>query len=90
MVQGVLTARKGGERDAAEKAVAQVCSRIENEDERGAQLIKALEAVPVDQRDQLLSLVGRVGGTKLIDFVGQIAKDSDAGRRKLETIFSSS
>ncbi len=83
MLSGVLKAQKGGERDAAEKSVALVCSRIDNEDERGTQLIKALEAVEFDERDQLLSLVGRVGGKKLIDFVGQIATGSDAERRKL-------
>ncbi len=36
-----------------------------------------------ERRDQLLSLVGRVGGKKLIDFVGQIATCDDAERRKL-------
>jgi HEAT repeat protein len=83
MLAGILKAEKGGERNTAEKSVALVCSRIENEDERGAKLIEALEAVEVDNRDELLSLVGRVGGKKLIDFVGQIATGSDANRRKL-------
>ena len=83
MLPGVLKAQKGGERDAAEKSVANVCSRIDNEDERGDLLIKALDAVEPDERDQLLSLVGRVGGKKLIDFVAQIATGSDAERRKL-------
>ena len=83
MLPGIFKAQKGGERDAAEKSVALVCSRIDNEDERGTQLIKALDAVEFDERDQLLSLVGRVGGEKLIDFVGQIATGSDAERRKL-------
>lgn len=83
MIQGILRASKGGERDAAEKHVAQACSRIEKEDDRGEQLIKALNTVGVEQRDDLLSLVGRVGGAKLIDFVGQIATDSDPARRKL-------
>lgn len=83
MLSGILKAEKGGERNAAEKSVALVCSRIENEDERGAKLIEALGAVGLDKRDELLSLVGRVGGKKLIDFVGQIATGSDAERRKL-------
>ena len=83
MLPGILKAQKGSERDAAEKSVALVCSRIDNEDERGSQLIKAFDAVEIGQRDQLLSLVGRVGGKKLIDFVGQIATGNDAQRRKL-------
>ncbi len=83
MIPGILKAQPGGERDAAEKNVALVCSRIDNEDERGAKLVQALDAVGLDKRDQLLSLAGRVGGKTLIDFVGQIATGSDAGRRKL-------
>jgi len=83
MIPGILKAQQGGERDAAERSVALVCLRIDNEDQRGAKLIQALNAVDLDKRDQLLSLVGRVGGKKLIDFVGQIATGSDAERRKL-------
>jgi hypothetical protein len=83
MLPGVLKAQAGGERDAAERNVALVCSRIPNEDERSDLLIKALGTVKPDERDQLLSLVGRVGGGKLIDFVGEIATGSDTKRRKL-------
>ncbi len=83
MLPGVLKARKGYERDAAEKNVAQVCERIENDDQRGAALIEALSTVDAGQRDQLLSLLGRVGGKKLIEFVAEIATGDDAGRRQL-------
>jgi HEAT repeat protein len=83
MVSGILKAPKGGERDAAERSVALVCSRIDDEGQRGDQLIKALDTVQPQQRDELLPLVGRVGGKKLIDFVGQIATDGDPQRRKL-------
>ena len=83
MIPGVLKADKGGERDNAEKNVALVCSRIGNEDERGDALIKALASVGTAQTDQLLSLIGRVGGKKLINFVADIATGSDATRRKL-------
>jgi HEAT repeat protein len=69
MLPGVLKAQKGGERDNAERQVVQVCSRIENEDQRGVRLIEALNKVPVTERDELLPLVGRVGGKKLIGFV---------------------
>ena len=83
MLPGVLKASKGGERDNAEKNVAIVCSRIENEDQRGDALIKALASVDVASRDQLLALIGRVGGKKLVDFVAEIATSDDAARRKL-------
>ena len=83
MIPGVLRAERGGERDAAERNVALVCSRIENEDVRGDAVIKALESVNTAQSDQLLSLAGRVGGKKLIHFVAEIATGKDASRRKL-------
>ena len=79
----MLKAEKGAERDAAEKNVALVCSRIENDDQRGEAVVKALENVGPGQRDQLLSLVGRVGGKKLIHFVAEIATGNDAARRRL-------
>jgi HEAT repeat protein len=83
MLAGVLKARKGYERDAAEKNVALVCERVENADQRGVVLIEALNTVDQSQRDQLLSLLGRVGGKKLIDFVAAIATGNDGARRQL-------
>jgi HEAT repeat protein len=83
MLRGVLKAPRGYERDAAEKNVALVCERIENADERGANLVAALETIDAAQRDELLSLVGRVGGKRLIDFVAAIATCPDAARRQL-------
>jgi HEAT repeat protein len=81
MIDGVLKAQKGGERDAAEKNVALVCSRIDNEDQRADVLISAMNSVSAAERDDLLSLVGRVGGKKLINFVGDIASADDPARR---------
>jgi len=83
MLPGVLKAQNGGERDSAERNVALICSRIDNEDQRGAALIEALKTVDVAQRDELLSLVGRVGGKKLINFVADIATGADISRRQL-------
>jgi HEAT repeat protein len=83
MLPGVLKAQKGSERDEAEKSVALVCERIENEDQRGTTLIEALNTVDAAQRDQLLSLLGRVGGTKLMNFVAEIATGQDSSRRQL-------
>ncbi len=83
MLPGVLKAEKGSERDEAEKSVALVCDRIENEDQRGTALIEALNTVDVAQRDQLLSLMGRVGGSKLLNFVAEIATGPDSSRRQL-------
>ncbi|HQU45038.1 MAG: hypothetical protein B7Z73_08195 [Planctomycetia bacterium 21-64-5] len=83
MIPAVLKARKGGERDAAEKNVAAVCARIGTEEQRANALIAAINSVDAAQRDQLLSLIGRVGGKRLIAFVGDIATGPDAARRSL-------
>jgi HEAT repeat protein len=83
MLPGVLRAEPGSERNNAERNVALVCSRIDNEHERGTRLIEALKSVPASDRDQLLSLVGRVGGTTLIQFVREIATGQNAARRRL-------
>lgn len=83
LLPGVLKAEKGPERDAAERNVAIVCSRIEDEDQRGAAVIQALSTLGPAQRDELLSLAGRVGGKKLIGFVAEIATSGDPVRRKL-------
>lgn len=83
MLPGVLKAERGAERDEAERDVAQVCSRIDNEAKRGDALIAALKTVDEGQRDQLLSLIGRVGGPTLIHFVADIATGKDKARRRL-------
>ena len=83
MLPGVLAAQRGGERDNAERNVVTVCARIDNEEQRGAALIDALGKVPESDRDELLPLVGRVGGKKLINFVGEIAASDDPARRKI-------
>lgn len=83
MIPAVLKAQKGGERDAAERNVADVCARIGNENERADFLIAAIQPMDAGRRDELLSLLGRVGGKRLIDFVGEIATGPDAARRLL-------
>lgn len=83
MLPGVLKAEKGSERDEAEKSVALICDRIENEDQRATALIEAVNTVDVARRDQLLSLLGRVGGSKLLNFVAAIATGQESSRRQL-------
>jgi HEAT repeat protein len=83
MLAGVLKARKGYDRDEAEKSVARVCERIENADQRGEALVNALKTVDPAHQDELLSLFGRVGGNRLIDFVVAIATGADGARRQL-------
>jgi HEAT repeat protein len=80
MIPGVLKAPKGGERDAAERNVVAVCARIENQDQRADALLAAF-GVEVGNGDELLPLIGRVGGKRLIDYVAGIATGPDRARR---------
>jgi hypothetical protein len=57
------------------------CQRIENADRRGDALIAALGTVDPEKRDDLMALVGRVGGRRLIGFVADIATGEDQARR---------
>jgi HEAT repeat protein len=62
MLEGVLKAAKGAERDAAERAVAQVCGRGANGAQRAAPLLAAMAQLNPADRAALLSTLGRVGG----------------------------
>ena len=44
-------------------------------------MIAALDTIDASQRDELMPLVGRVGGRRLIKFVADIATGPDASRR---------
>lgn len=81
ILPGVLKADKGRERDNAERNVVEVCRRIDNEDHRGDALISALGTIDAAQRDELMPLIGRVGGKRLIKFVADIATGDDTSRR---------
>ena len=62
MLKGVLKANKGTEREAAERAVAAVCQKIEDPAKQAAPVLAAM--VRFSDADQLilLSTLGRVGG----------------------------
>jgi hypothetical protein len=83
ILPGVLKAAKGRERDNAERNVAEICQRIDNEDQRGEALIAALDTIDAEGRDDLMPLVGRVGGSRLIKFVADIATGEDPARRSV-------
>jgi HEAT repeat protein len=66
MVDGVLAAKKGPERDAAERAIMQVCSRVANEQKRAEPLLLAMEKLPDEKQIELLPALGRVGGNEAL------------------------
>ena len=77
MIQGVLTAKSGSERDAAEKAVALVCGRIPDESKREETLLALIDQVPTSDRSHLLPMLGRVGGTAALARIEPAVADSD-------------
>ena len=82
MVQGVLAAEKGRERDNAEKAIMLVCHRIEDKDEQAAPLLAAMDDLSPADRVTLLSTLGRIGGPQARDVIEDAIADEklhDAG-----------
>lgn len=69
MLQGVLTAVAGEEREAAEKAVMVACQRIDEAGERGRVLLAAFESQPLRDHPVLLPTLGRVGGEATLGIV---------------------
>jgi hypothetical protein len=82
MVQGILTAEPGKEREAAEKAVMLVCQRIENTDEQAAPLLAAMDDISEAERITVLPTLGRVGGTAALEVVSDAITDSDPERHE--------
>lgn len=77
MVQGILKAERGRERDAAEKAVMLVCHRIEDPHDRAAPLLDAMDSLPKSQQTILLPTLGRVGGPQARKVVEAAIRNPD-------------
>ena len=86
MVDGVLAAEKGAERDAAERAVVLVCSRIPDSAQRAAPLLAAMDKLNPSDHAVLLSTLGRVGGPAALRAIETAISDPalhEAGVRAL-------
>lgn len=62
MLQGVLKAERGRERDTAEKLVAAVCLKVEDRTQRTEALLRAINELEQADRTKMMTLLGRVGG----------------------------
>lgn len=80
MLDAVLKASKGTERDAAEKAVAAVCSRIEDPEQQA--ILSAWSRFDGDDGLALLPTLGRVGGPKVYLAVKAAMTSDDVSRRE--------
>lgn len=86
MLQGVLMAEAGKERDAAERAVAEMCQRMDDPEQAAEALVKAIDTLPDEQSLLLLSTLGRVGGSAARHELEQViaeAKHHDLGLQAL-------
>ena len=77
MLQGVLKATRGKERDAAEKCVMLACSRVTDPEQRAAPVLAAMKKMPANQQTMLLSTLGRIGGSDALKSIeAALAKSS--------------
>ncbi len=81
MVGGVLKAAAGSERAAAEKAVMFVCQRSEDDENRAAPVLAAMESLTPTQRREMYSTVGRIGGAAARTVVERAIADTDQAVR---------
>jgi hypothetical protein len=82
MVRGVLAAKSAEERAAAEKAVMFVCERIGDPDRRAEPLIAAIDQLKPDEREIMLSTLGRVGGGAARERIESVISSDDAKDRE--------
>jgi HEAT repeat protein len=82
MVQGILAAERGRERDAAERAVMLVCTRIEDAGQQARPLLAAMNALDAADRTVLLPALGRVGGPDALQVVKSALASRDSRLRE--------
>lgn len=83
MVQGVLKAPSGPERQAAERALLTVCNRAKSEDERAEPLLDAMEKLSDDDRQSMLPTLGRTGGVRALQSIESAIADTDPARHDI-------
>jgi len=83
MVQGVLKAAAGGERDEAERALVTVCTQNPGKERSAEVLLEQFTAANDATKETLLTVLARVGGNGVIAIVDGLIADANAGKRKL-------
>ena len=77
MVQGMLKADKGRERDDAEKAVAAVCQKISDKNKQADPVLEALASAGRDERVAMLPALGRIGGRAALEAIDTALNSED-------------
>lgn len=81
LIQGVLKAKPGAERSAAERAVALVCRRIPEVDHQAQPLLAAIDDLSPRYRLALLPMAGRVGGSAVRSRAEEALRADDTEQR---------
>jgi len=81
MVAGVLKAKPGPDREAAEKNVMFVCNRQKDIERRASPLLAVWKNYSDDERTALLPLLGRIGGSDALKIVEAAMADAASPRR---------
>ena len=82
MLDAVLKAENGPERDAAEKAVAVVAGRIDNSRDRTNSVLSAWSKFNAQDQNALLPMLGRVGGVEIYAVVNAAITSNDSQTRE--------
>ena len=82
MVLGVLKAAKGAERDAAEKALVNVCNRSGNPDSRAEPVLAARAKLDDTSQLELLTVVAKIGGANALESVEATMASENAVHHK--------
>ena len=82
MLDAVLKAENGPERDAAEKAVAVVAGRIDNSRDRTNSVLSAWSKFNAQDQNALLPTLGRVGGVEIYTVVKAAMASNDSPTRE--------
>ncbi len=77
MLEGVLSAEAGAERDEAEKAVMLLCNRLEDADRRADPVLGVYEKANAADQKTLLPLLGRIGGPQALEKLEVALKSGD-------------
>jgi hypothetical protein len=83
MVQGVLKAAAGGERDEAERALVTVCTQNTGKERSAEVLMEQFKAADDATKETLLTVLARVGGNGALAIVDGLVTDANVAKRKL-------
>ena len=83
MVQGVLKAAAGGERDEAERSLVTVCTQNPGKEKAAEALLTQFKAADDATKETLLTVLARVGGDGALAIVDGLIADANTGKRKL-------